>query len=949
MFFLSGATGLAYQVIWFKRFSHVWGNSSLAMGSVVASFLLGLGLGAHLFGGFADRSRSPIFWYGVFEAVIGLLVILIPLEITWLFGFASHLYPLLGELPLLHSFVRSGLTFLVIGPPCILMGGTLPLLIRQFTREGSSLSSQVGWLYGINTVGAAAGCFAAGFYLLPLLGLFWSSLLAAGVNLAIGAIALILAARWIAPFGPPIQSVTEASDSGSALEQTKRSDHKIPRPLLYVVALTGFASLALEMVWSRQLALILGGSTYAFSAMLFVVLVGIGLGALLYHRWIKHYANWPFTSTVVIIVLAGATLLGKLLVPQITLIVGAVQPLRSSETFNALTCVAASTVLQLVPAIAMGVLFPLFIALTHKSVHQVGSAVGTIYASNTLGSILGALVTSLLLIPLVGTAGSLALALGFYLVAIIVLFPHRGWRDDVPLLLLCLLGVFVLYRNWGPIDPRVTNFGMYLYGYVPPEPLEKKQVLFFKEGRSCNVMVTDDDGHRSLRINGKVDANNRSDMRMQLGLAYFPRFLHPSAKDILVIGFGSGSTTGTSLLFGDTRVHCCEIEEEIVAASKYFAEVNHQPLQSPNLSMIYDDGRSFLQGSGKQFDLILSAPSNPWIAGLANLFTREFWTSAKAHLKPGGVLAQWIQSYSFSPADYAMVVRTLSSVFPYVGLIRVTDGDTILLASESPLDGTSDTVNEAQALVDSVPAARQDLQRYFATSDVRTLLLWHYLIGNDGLRKLGQTEQAKVNTDLNLRLEFDAPLHLFDPQDQSLSTNQTILASVDVDWIVRAFERWGCGKEQAPVCHALAMRFKSYEQDQASRQFVALGLRYNPDYPELLADRLIFAHPDATIDIEPEITKLVKLSPRDATRVGAAFWKNKKYGPAVNIYKRIIEAKPQSATSWANLAVNYRQLGEADLAEEAFRKALSLDELNVFVEQSFKRFQAAVIQQPRSE
>ena len=231
LFFLSGGTGLAYQVIWFKRFSQVWGNSSLAMGAVVASFLLGLGVGAHVVGRFSDRSRQPLLWYGVFEVAIGLFAILIPFETRWLPALSTHMYPLLFDQPLLHSVVRSALTVLVIGPPCVLMGGTLPLLVRQFTHADSPLSAWVGWLYGVNTIGAAAGCLVAGFYLLPLWGLFWSNLITAGMNLFIGAIAVVLAVRWIG------QSSTPAADSKLEASRPEGADHAVrdslERPVLY--------------------------------------------------------------------------------------------------------------------------------------------------------------------------------------------------------------------------------------------------------------------------------------------------------------------------------------------------------------------------------------------------------------------------------------------------------------------------------------------------------------------------------------------------------------------------------------------------------------------------------------------------------------------------------------------------------------------------------------------
>src|SRR5262249_44997863 len=197
-------------------------------------------------------------------------------------------------------------------------------------------------------------------------------------------------------------------------------------------------------------------------------------------------------------------------------------------------------------------------------------------------------------------------------------------------------------------------------------------------GPSCDVLV-DQSWMTQLRLNGKVDGTTGPDMLTQLGLAYFPRFLRPAARNLLVIGFGSGTTAGTSLLFPEARVTCCEIEPAVFAASQYFAEINHSPEASPRFSLVVDDGRSYLQASREKFDLIISEPSNPWMAGISNLFTREFYQAAKERLTDDGLLTQWVQLYDFAPSDYALILRTVSSVFPHVALVLINEAaDSIL-------------------------------------------------------------------------------------------------------------------------------------------------------------------------------------------------------------------------------------------------------------------------------
>ncbi len=656
LFFVSGGTGLAYQVIWFKRFSHVWGSSSLAFAAVGGSFLFGLGLGAWLIGHFADRVAFPLRWYGRCELLIGALALVIPLEITALVDASAGLYVAIPEQPLLRYAVQFCITLMVIGPPCALMGGTLPLLVRQLTSRNGSLDQATGWLYGMNSFGAALGCYLTGFHLLAWFGLLWTNSLAASVNLAIGLVAILVSrtADHRAPGRAPSAPATAAPIWSWTVSR------------LYVAAaLSGSSALALEMIWTRQLALVLGGSTYAYTATLFVVLLGIASGSLLFH-FLRRMASSPLLCIAVIGLLVVSTMAGRLALPWLSLAVAPadVRMLRAGQLGNAAVCVAASSVLEFLPALAMGVLFPLLVHLTHASAARVGATVGNIYAWNTLGSIAGASLTAVLVFPRIGTAGATALTLGLYVVALLLIMPWRGARQLSLAGAVAVVGAGIVAIVARPIDPRLTNMGFYLYGTGVTTRVGTKpgltwestiEPLYFREGASSNVLVTREGaGELSLRVNGKVDASNVTDMVTQLGLAYFPRIFKHDARDVLVIGFGSGCTSGRSLLFPGTRVTCCEIEPAVYAASETFASVNGRPqemsrswLEARNavlppserlapeeidakarFVMIFGDGRTAIQGSPQKYDLIISEPSNPWLAGVSNLFTKEFFHAA---------------------------------------------------------------------------------------------------------------------------------------------------------------------------------------------------------------------------------------------------------------------------------------------------------------------------------
>ena len=939
LFFLSGLAGLAYEVIWFKRFSHVWGNSSLAMAAVVASFLFGLAVGAQRFGRIADRSPLPLRWYGACEAAIGILALLIPFEIQGLIGFSSALYSWFSQYVWAHTFLRFLLTFLVIGPPCILMGGTLPLLIKQFTPPDSPRNEAAGWLYAVNTLGAACGCYLTGFHLLPSLGLLWTNILIAALNLFVAMESYRLARKLQKVIGETTKSTAEAEASHRALERNPTMRNSLP--ILYLCSAgTGFAALILEMVWTRQLALILGGTTYAFTSMLFVILIGIGLGSFLFSYHEKIGTN-PFRAlTGCIFLLILSTLLGYFLIPYLTLFVGYARLWRAYQIANALICIAVSAVLELVPAVMMGFLFPLFIALARTGDPAVGKAVGNLYAWNTLGSILGASLTSLIFIVYLGSAGTIALALLLYS-AVPIFFirhPHRkyGWPIPISLFLGCLMVMGTLKNH----DPLVTHVGLFMYGGVRIHTLKIiRDLLFFQEGPTCSVLVTSELDNRALRVNGKVDASTTGDMATQLGSCYIPFFLRPQSRNVMVVGFGSGTTSGAALLFPDTKVTCCEIEPAVFAASPYFSAVNHSPERSPRFSMILDDGRNFLQATRDRYDLIISEPSNPWMAGLANLFTREYYLAVKKRLLPGGIFIQWIQTYAFTLQDYAMVARTIMGVFPHYALYTPAEGDTLLLASDSPLTPSAETLRTAQSQVDSLPPVVADLEKYFGTKDIASLLFTHALLDESGLRNLIHKDPSTpIHTDLNLRLEFDAPLRLFLPLEPPENLYKQLLASVDPNGFLTNFTNWECGKGQLNAWKELTDRFSTAGIPAVAVPLAQFGEEQYPDDPHFLAEQLKWMPPDQAKLFTESFQRLLPLSVEEAFRIGLSMETARQYRRAIEVYEGITQVHPNYATPWAHLGVCRQAVEEYDQAEIGFKKALELDPFNEYAAAAYERF-----------
>lgn len=918
LFFLSGASALVYEVLWFRRFAQLWGSSSLAMAVVMATFLLGLGVGARTLGALADRMRRPLLGYAACEAAIGLWALAVPSLLALLRNLYARSYPLLGERPALFALLQVGLAALVLGPPCLAMGATLPFLVRQLAREGGGLGVPTSLLYALNALGAASGCALAGFVLLPALGLDGTQAAAVATNLAIALAAL------------PLARALPAVEIASAPGDPAPSGRLPPRPALSAAAaLVGFAALVLQMVWARQLAIALGGSTYAFSAMLTVVLVGIGAGSLFLPPLLRRARDpsrlvGPLVTALVLTLAAGQAAL-----PLLSEVIGDLGHLRASQLFNALLCGAASASLELLPAACAGTLFPLLVHLSGGTRREAGLAVGRVFFWNTLGTTLGALLAHALLIPLVGTYASVLLALLLYLCAWAILVaplatPRRVLERAAAVLLLGLC-LWLLPRH----DPRLTERGLFVYGPGAREVFAGAPLVFHAEGASANVLVSAHGPDRVLRVNGKVDASTfQVDQRMQIGCAYLPFLLRPSAREIFVVGYGSGATAGALLQFPDTRVTCAEIEPAVFRATAHFASINHRPDLSPRFEIRFEDGRGHLAGTARTYDLIVTEPSNPWMAGVGNLFTREFLLAARERLAPEGLLAQWIQAYAFSPIEYRRILRTMGEVFEHMALLRMTPGDTILLGSRFPIVPPPEVLEPVRAFLAGAGAAPDDLREVFGSADPSQLLLEHCILGGAELRALaGSLDEEGIVTDANQRLEFDAPLRLFERERvPGERVDDFLLEAVSGAWSRELARTLGADPAAASGLARLQGVLRAKRKVAGAEAMLALGLELSPEHPGLIAERLIHGELEA-VERERLLSKLVPLSASEALRVALALADKDPEG-ALACVERVLEALPESLTARAHRAALLWRLRRADEARAELEQLLRADPLH---------------------
>lgn len=601
------------------------------------------------------------------------------------------LFGLFYAAPLRLALARFCLTFLALLPPALLMGATVPVVGRALIRQGRDMGASAGRLYAWNTLGAALGSGLGGFLLIPAVGFRAATLIAAGINLGVAT------AAWRTA-GPP----APALDRGSPPSRVSAAGTVW---LLACYGISGFAALAYEVVLTRVLILVYGTSIYSFSVVLTGFLLGIGLGSLLAARWMDRATDLAIPVGVLQAIIGGGVLVTTPVydrLPELFLVF-----FRATKgEWSGLVCLEflVTLALLLVPTMAMGAMFPAASRVAALRTAGLGRAVGDAYSVNTVGSVLGAFAGGFLLIPWLGLQRSLLVLALVNLALAAVLLWRSGWGSALrrgavacALLLMPILALAFL-PGW---DTRLLNSGAYVYapdydrlsqGRGLRDGMQRFRLLYYKEGVTATVSVFQGQ-YLFLRVNGKTDAGDSPDNLTQRLLAHVPLLLHREAKDVLVIGLGSGVTLGSALRHPIARADVVEISPEVVEASRFFEAANGRALADPRSHLMLLDGRTWLTAGPRSYDVIISEPSNPWQTGNANLFTREHFRAARARLRPGGILCQWLPYYRMPEADFRAAVKTFQEVFPETSL-WISGSDALMIGRSwsSPARGPSSSI-----------------------------------------------------------------------------------------------------------------------------------------------------------------------------------------------------------------------------------------------------------------
>lgn len=762
LFFASGAAGLIYEVVWTRTLLAVFGAGLYAVCAVLAAFMAGLALGSWALGSTADRLRRPLGLYALLEGAIGLCGLAMPFVLRRADLIDGWAYAQFGQNFGVLTAIRFTLAFAAMLVPTTLMGATLPVLSRFLVRDAAHLGRHVGWLYSLNTFGAVAGTFSAGFYLIGGLGLLSTAWLAAGVNLAVAVLALLVS-RAIekgpgATAEPAPLAQTKAAASGAGTAQQDATLQWV----LVTAFVTGLVSLAAQVLWSRSLIFsfeYLKNTTYAFSAMLTVFLVGLALGSALVSLFIDRVKE-PLRLYGVLLSLLGMAILGS-----VSMLYHGADTLKLAEPYDQTkeylnwvlavgNVIAQSFGVLGIPTLLMGMAFPVAARVVVQA-GRVGHDVGRLYALNTIGAIVGSLLAGFLIIPKLGlTNGLIVLGVIDAALGIITLIRTPEGRSPAIGFGALALVMFISVKVGLPAERGLQ-----------PLTTERDVQRFYKEGPLATVAVIENGvKERTIYVDGVGVAGTDPIIQTdQKSLAHMPMMLLGNPTSALTVGFGSGGCSYSMQLHDVLKkVHCVEICTTVLDAAPALAAANHwffgkqHPLafarQDPRYEIILDDARSYLRYTSEKYDFIATDCTDLRYKSNANLYDLEYFQACKERLTKDGMVVVWMPLAGLSPEVFKCALRTFYKVFPNMGVFFMTNEPThyiLMIGWQGPIQ--MDYRIFAKRLEEA--DVRGDLAELYLDDPVK--LLSCFITGGEEVgRYLGE---GPLNTENEPMIEFNSP------------------------------------------------------------------------------------------------------------------------------------------------------------------------------------------------
>jgi spermidine synthase len=746
LFVASGCAALIYEIVWFHLLRLVIGASAMSLGILLASFMGGMFLGSLLLARIVPSTANPLRVYAIIEIGIGALGLLLP----FLLPAARAAYLGLFGHGVAGIALRAVVAAIILLPPTALMGATLPAVARRYGSHHAGTSA-LAELYGANTLGAVVGSLWTGFYILPNWDIMVATGLAAAINLAIGITALRLSRR-------PDDTVREPAE----IELRAKASND-ERTVYEVVALSGLTALGAQVVWTRLLALLFGGTIYTFAIILAIFLGGLGIGSALAALALRRGRDSRRLLAASQLGLVAAIVYAAFMVAKIVPYTNTLRvvPIRTLHMLHVLRCLEVI----LPAAVLWGMSFPLALAAAGSTTSDRGRSSGNVYAANTMGAIVGSLATSFVLIPNWGTRVAQQIFVVLAAASAALMYtsirrsspvsgpegskakPKRTRTDLLAELCLPAAVVGVLLVPGLPAQFQAT--GRYIWTVN-----ERDKFPYVAEGVASTVAVRESSSYRYYHVAGKVEASTDAlDMRLQRLLGHLSALAHPHPESVLVVGLGAGVTAGAFVVHPDVkRIVICEIEPAVLpAASRYFSRENHGVLSDARVQVINDDARHFLATTSEKFDIITSDPIHPWVRGNSVLFSQEYYAIVKDRLNRGGIATQWVPLYETSEKAIQIQMRTFIDAFPD-GIVFNSQPDAkgydvVLLGQVEPLHID---IGEVQKRIDDNEALRKSLADVKLTSALDIFAAY----GTRG-RDLGAwLKETPVNRDFSLKLEY---------------------------------------------------------------------------------------------------------------------------------------------------------------------------------------------------
>jgi spermidine synthase len=749
LFVGSGCAALIYEIVWFQLLQLVIGSSAVSLGVLLGTFMGGMCLGSLLLPRYVSSREHPLRVYAYLElgiAVLGLIILFgMPVLANIYIAWAGS-----GLVGILLRGVAAGICLL---PPTILMGATLPAVSRWVETSPQGVS-WLGFFYGGNTAGAVVGSLLAGFYLLRVYDMSTATFVAVALNVVVAGIALLVARAT------PYEASTEV--------KAKLNLAPGAWTIYVAIGLSGLTALASEVLWTRQLSLLFGGTVYTFSLILAVFLFGIGIGSTVGSGLARGLERPRVALGWAQMLLCGAIAWAAYTL-ALSLPFWPIDPsIATSPWYNFPLDLARAFWVILPAAILWGASFPLALAAVAEKGQDPGRLVGGVYAANTIGAIGGALGGSLLMVTMLGSQHAQQLLIILCgLSALLVLEPMQpaaeparrsGWVSTLPIVIGAVIAA-LLARNVPQIPKLLVAYGR----YAATRARQDIDVIYMGEGWNASVAVSRlPGGVLNYHNAGKVQASSEpQDMRLQRMLGHMTTLIPKTPKRVLVIGCGAGVTAGAvsidPYLQSETIAEIEPLVPQVV--SKYFAEHNFSVVSNPKVHVQLDDARHYLLTTKEKFDAVTSDPLDPWVKGAAMLYTREFFDVVKAHLNPGGVVTLFVQLYESNTAAVKSEIATFMEAFPN-GVVwgNTQEGrgyDLVLMGTVEPLQINVDEIQAKLARPEYAPVARS-LSEIGMNSAIDLFSTY----AGRGPDLTAWTRDASINRDRNLRLQYLAGLGL---------------------------------------------------------------------------------------------------------------------------------------------------------------------------------------------